>query len=85
MAATATHIVQLFAAARDRAGVPAVAVELPASATVAQLRAALLAHSPALSSLLPVCRIAMNHDFAEDADPIPAGAELAVIPPVSGG
>ena len=80
-----TLTVHLFAAARDRVGTPAVALDLPVSATVADLRADLLARYPDLASLLPVCRIAVNHDFADDADAIPAGAEVAVIPPVSGG
>ena len=77
--------VHLFASARDRAGTPTVALDLPPNPTVADLRAALLARFPDLTALLPVCRIAVNHDFADDADPIPAGSEVAVIPPVSGG
>jgi molybdopterin converting factor subunit 1 len=77
--------VHLFAAARDRVGAPTVALELPPSATVADLRAVLLARCPELATLLPACRIAVNHDFTDDADAIPTGAEVAVIPPVSGG
>jgi len=80
-----TVTVQLFAEARDRAGAPTAALELPPSATVADLRAAIRIRFPELSSLLPACRIAVNHEFADDPDPIPAGAEVAVIPPVSGG
>ena len=80
-----THTVHLFAAARDRGGTPTVALDLPVTATVADLRAALLSRFPGLAALLPACRIAVNHDFADDADAIPAGAEVAVIPPVSGG
>ena len=80
-----TITVHLFAAARDRVGRPTVTLDLPPDPTVSGLRAALLARFPDLAPLLPVCRIAVNHDFADDADPIPAGSEVAVIPPVSGG
>ena len=70
-----TVTVLLFAHLRDRLG-PSVTVELPAGATVADLRAR-----------LPIegCQVAVNLAFAEDADVIPDGAEVAVIPPVSGG
>lgn len=67
--------VLLFAHLRDRLG-PAVDVELPDGATVADLRARLP---------LDGCRVAVNLAFAEDADVIPPAAEVAVIPPVSGG
>ena len=80
-----TTIIRLFAAARDRAGAPSITLDLPPSATVADLRRALAEQLPVLTSLLPSCRIAVNHDFADDGDAIPAGAEVAVIPPVSGG
>jgi molybdopterin converting factor subunit 1 len=77
--------VLLFAAARDLAGADAVTVELPPGATVADLRAALAARVPALAALLRRSSVAVNHDFAEDDRAIDPAAELAVIPPVSGG
>ena len=80
-----TLTIHLFAVARDRVGSSTIALDLPLSSTVADLRAALLARFPDLATLLPACRIAVNHDFADDTDAIPAGAEIAVIPPVSGG
>lgn len=80
-----TLTVHLFAAARDRAGTPATAVDLPDAPTVADVRAALLARAPELAALLTVSRIAVNHAFADDGDLVPTGAEVAVIPPVSGG
>ena len=80
-----TFSVRLFARGREIAGADAVAVELPAGATVADLRRALGAAYPALAGLLAASAVAVNHDFAEDADVIAAGDEVAVIPPVSGG
>ena len=77
--------VRLFARARDLAGADAVDVDLPAGATVAGLRARLAERVPALRDLLPRAAVAVNEDFADDDTPIPPGAEVAIIPPVSGG
>ena len=84
-AGTMTLTVHLFAAARDLAGAAAVPVDLPTAATVADLRAALAARVPALAALLARSAIAVDHDFADDAHVLTATAEVAVIPPVSGG
>jgi CTP:molybdopterin cytidylyltransferase MocA len=43
------------------------------------------ARLPALGPLVPNVLIAVNEEYAEDGDIIPAGARIAVIPPVSGG
>ena len=77
--------VLLFAGLREAVGSDAVAVELPAGATVADLRGRLAAGCPAAAPLLARSRVAVNQEFAPDDRPIPAGAEVAVIPPVSGG
>jgi molybdenum cofactor cytidylyltransferase len=79
------HSVLLFASARDLAGSPTVMVELPETATVADLRNALQLQVPALAEVLAKCRLAVNMEFAEDDRTILDGDELAVIPPVSGG
>jgi molybdopterin synthase catalytic subunit len=52
---------------------------------VGELRTLLASRHPRLARLLPRCRIAVDEEFAADEDAIPDGAELAVIPPVSGG
>jgi MoaE-MoaD fusion protein len=76
--------VLFFAVAREAAGLES--ESLPdAPATVGALRAALLARHPRLGRVLPRCRLAVNQEFAGDGDPVPDGAEVAVIPPVSGG
>jgi len=78
-------VVQLFAGARDLAGAASISVELPNGATVAELKRAIGDRFPALSQLLTRSRIAVIREFADDSAVIPEGAELALIPPVSGG
>ncbi|MDB5306320.1 MAG: molybdopterin synthase sulfur carrier subunit [Gemmataceae bacterium] len=80
-----TLTVHLFARARDLAGSDAVSIDVPAVATVADLRLALTHRFPALGDLLARSAVAVNHDFADDLRPLSAGDEVAVIPPVSGG
>jgi molybdopterin converting factor small subunit len=58
---------------------------LPAGATVADLRARLGSACPALGPLLPRSAVAVNEEFAEDSVAISAAAEVALLPPVSGG
>ena len=77
--------VRLFAIARERAGMRAIELELPEVATVADLRAALLARVPGLLPALGSIRFSVNAEYADDTTAIPSGAELAAIPPVSGG
>lgn len=77
--------VRLFARARDLAGTDTMKVDLPANATVADLRHQLGTMCPALVSLLSRCAIAVNDEFAADTLLVPASAEVAVLPPVSGG
>ena len=74
--------IHLFAAHKERFGPT---VELPSCATVAELAAALATHFPHAHPPWHRCRIAVNHEFGTPESPIPADAELAVIPPVSGG
>jgi len=77
--------VRLFARAKDLAGAEAVVVTLPPGATVSDLRRQLAAHHPALAGLLPRCAVAVNGEFADDPLTLPANAETALLPPVSGG
>ncbi len=77
--------VLLFARARDLAAADAVDVELPAGATVADLRRALAAAHPRLAGLLGRSAFAVGDDFADDATPLAPGAVVALLPPVSGG
>jgi molybdopterin converting factor subunit 1 len=77
--------VRLYARARDLAGADEVSVELPSGATVADLRTRLAEQCPALMPLLARSAVAVNEEFAGDAAVIPLGAEVALLPPVSGG
>ena len=80
-----TVSVKLFALAAQRAGAAQVEVAIAPATTVANLRRQLAAACPELASLLPYVLIAVNAEYAGDDTLIPAGAELACIPPVSGG
>jgi molybdopterin converting factor subunit 1 len=77
--------VRLFARARDLAGADALTLTLPSGATVADLRRCLAAERPALAGLLSRCAVAVAGEFAEDSLTLPPGAEVALLPPVSGG
>ena len=77
--------VKLFAVARQIAGADRVDLTLADGATVADLREALLAQLPALRPMGALLRFAVNSEYASDAQAISSGAEIACIPPVSGG
>ena len=80
-----TISVRLFAAARQLAGRDTVSLELAEGCTVADLRTILLKEIPELTPLAGSVRLAVNAQYADDATRIPPGADVAVIPPVSGG
>ena len=77
--------VLLFARARELAGAEAVEVAMPAAATVGDLRNLLGEQYPRLAGLLVRCAIAVNNEYADDATRLASDAEIALLPPVSGG
>ena len=77
--------VHLFARLRDIAQQVMVEVELPAPCTVGQLRAELTRSYPLLEPMLPHCAIGINGELADATAEIPEDAEVAILPPVSGG
>jgi sulfur-carrier protein len=77
--------VRMFARARDLAGADALRIELPEGATVADLRRQLAVACPALASLLERSALAVDNEFAGDTQVLSANAEVALLPPVSGG
>jgi molybdopterin converting factor subunit 1 len=77
--------VKLFAAARQLAQADVLRVELAEEATVGELRRVILAKCPGLSPLMGSSMIAVNHDYVGNGAAISPNAEIALIPPVSGG
>ncbi len=77
--------VRLFARARDLAGSASLTLDLPESATVADLRRRLAAAVPSLAGLLERSALAVDGEFAADSLVLPPQAEIALLPPVSGG
>jgi molybdopterin converting factor subunit 1 len=75
--------VLLFARAKDLIG--ADRIEIDEVATVGELRQRLVQRYPKVAGLLEKSAFAVNDEFAGDATRIPAGAEVALLPPVSGG
>lgn len=77
--------VKLFAAARQIAQRDAVEIELADGANVGELRLQMAATMPELADLLGHVLFAIDSEYADDPTKIPAGADIACIPPVSGG
>jgi molybdopterin converting factor subunit 1 len=73
-----------FAGARDAAGTARETLARTPP-TVGALRRALESAHPPLARVLPRCRIAVDQEFAPDDAPLRDGAEVAIVPPVSGG
>lgn len=77
--------IRLFAMQRQQIGSRQVIVELPDGATVGAAWEALAATYPIVAPAGPVLRFARNGVYADEAERLSDGDELAVIPPVSGG
>ena len=77
--------VLLFARAKDLIGADRIDVAIAEPATVGDLRRYLMGQHPTIAGLLEKSAFAVNDEFADDAMPIPQGAEVALLPPVSGG
>jgi molybdopterin synthase catalytic subunit len=76
--------VRLFAGLRERAGTDRLELELPDDARVADVLNA-MATTP-VGALRPrECVVAVNREYAEAHEPVRAGDEVALVPPVSGG
>lgn len=87
MADQHTITVRYFASLRERLGASETVV-ITAGTTLGQLRDALIArgadHADALARGRAL-RCALNQVMADEATPVPAGAEVAFFPPVTGG
>jgi len=77
--------VRLFAGTRDAVGARQVTMEVAQGARVADLLDALCAQHPRLAAYRPHLMLALDGAFVAQDAPLRAGAELALMPPVSGG
>lgn len=75
--------VLLFARARDLIG--ADRIEMADARNIGELRRVLIETYPRAAGLLEKSAFAINDEFADDGTPIPVAAEVALLPPVSGG
>ncbi len=79
--------VRLFAVLREQAGCESLQLELTDGATVADALESLAARGDRLAAALAAMPVVMavNRSYASAEEPLSAGDELALIPPVSGG
>lgn len=77
--------VLFFAQARERAGAASAQLELPDAARVSDALAALARAHPPLEALWPHLAVAVDGVLARGEMQLRDGAELALLPPVSGG
>jgi molybdopterin converting factor small subunit len=77
--------VRLFARAKELVGFDAVAVEVSEPATISVLRRQLAVEYPRLEPLLAHSAFAVDNEFADGPCPLSPNAEIALLPPVSGG
>ena len=77
--------VLFFASLADAVGARELSLAHVAGDTVASVRDRLVAAHPQISEFTETLLYAVDEEYAEDDAPVPAGATLALIPPVSGG
>lgn len=75
----------LFATLKDAAPDGRLEIEVPDNARVADVWDAAIARAPQLAKWRRHARVAVNQEYAGDNEIVPANAEIALIPPVSGG
>jgi molybdopterin synthase catalytic subunit len=81
-----TVTVLFFAIARDRAGCGEAILALADGSTVRDAQTQIIRDFPAVESILPYVRYAVDEAFVSDLDaPLRPGATVAIIPPVAGG
>lgn len=77
--------VKLFARARDLAGTSETVVLLDQQQTVNELLSRLVDNYPELGTIQNSLLVAINNEYVSSDTMIPADAEIACFPPVSGG
>lgn len=74
-----------FATLRDRAGTKSLELDVPEEMTVQGLKEKLAEEYPNLRESMKSVLITIDREYAFDEAVIPANAEIAMFPPVSGG
>jgi len=74
-----------FATLRDRAGKKMMEMEISPEMTIRELKVKLTQDHPNLTESMKSVLITINREYAMDDSIVPAGAEIAMFPPVSGG
>jgi molybdopterin synthase catalytic subunit len=77
--------VLFFATLKERAGTRQAVLDLPPGTRVGDLKTRLGQKYPGLAQMTGSMLVSVNKEFAFDEEEIPAGAEVAIFPPVSGG
>ena len=75
----------VFAAVRQQLGAETITLNVAGPLDGAGLRRAFCERFPQLTDLVSRARFAVDREFVTDDDVIPAGGEVALILPVSGG
>ena len=77
--------IQFFARARDLAGTGHVELDVPAAASVGDLKQSLGIRFPEMSALVPRLLVAVGTEYADDRTVLGPDAQVSCFPPVSGG
>ncbi|MBM3145879.1 MAG: MoaD/ThiS family protein [Chloroflexi bacterium] len=77
--------VLFFATMRDRIGERGITLEVPEESRVRDLKRILAERYPGAAEAIGITLVSINREYAFDEDLIPAGAEVAMFPQVSGG
>jgi molybdopterin converting factor subunit 1 len=77
--------VKLFAAARELAQADTLSIDVPAGTTISQLRFAISKAAPGLEKLMSHSLWAIDSEYVHDDKQLDHNADVAMIPPVSGG
>ncbi len=75
----------MFAAARELSGTDLLVVEMESPIAAGEIMNRIGEIVPAIAPMLPACRLAVDQSFVGGEALVDAGAEVALIPPVSGG
>ena len=78
-------VVFLFAAAKEAVGENQLEIELGDSSTLSELKFELLRRHPELKDICQQSAFSVDHAYATDDTVLNEGAEIGLIPPVSGG